>query len=66
MRLIEYQLKNSLTNIEMIRKAIDHKMEKGDDSLENWHYELLDMELRLKDMVRNIDMLEESFQKKCE
>lgn len=61
MRLIEYQLKNSLTNMEQIRKAVDHKG--TDETLENWHYELLDIELRLKDMLRNLDKLEESFQK---
>lgn len=70
MRLIEYQLRNSLTNVEQIRKAIDHKMDDEEvissSSLENWHYELLDMELRLKDMLRNIDQLEQDFQKKCE
>ena len=61
MRLIEYQLKNSLTNMEQIRKAVDHKG--TDETLSNWHYELLDIELRLKDMIRNLDKLEESFQK---
>lgn len=67
MRLIEYQLRNTLTNIEQMRKAIDSKREhEPDDNLETWHYELLDMELRVKDMLRNLDTIGDHFQKKCE
>ena len=63
MRLIEYQLKNTLTNIEQIRKAIDSKKEQHpeDMDLENWHYELLDLELRTKDMIKNIDKISDHF-----
>lgn len=67
MRLIEYQLRNTLTNLEQIRKVVDFKRETvTDDNLETWHYELLDMELRVKDMLRNIDSLEDHFQRKCD
>ena len=67
MRLIEYQLRNTLTNLEQIRKVIDFKRKTiNDDNLETWHYELLDMELRVKDMLRNIDKLKDHFQRKCD
>ena len=61
-KLMEHQLKQSLENVECARKLVDSKMEEVDsDLLGNYHYELLDVELRLKDMIKHIGGLEEFF-----
>ncbi len=56
MRLVKHQLKQSLANIESAREFIDSKrLNDGDNEyLENYHYEMLDIELRLKDMLNHI------------
>lgn len=60
--LMEYQLKESLVNVESARKLVDKKREEVDsDLLDNYHYELLDLELRLKDMISHIGGIEEYF-----
>ena len=51
-------LKVALDKVQIVRSIIDSKMEEcSDDILESYHYELLDVELRLKDMVNNIGKL---------
>lgn len=61
-KLMEHQLKQALANVECVRKLVDSKMETVDNELlGNYHYELLDVELRLKDMVNHIGGLEEFF-----
>lgn len=60
--LMEYELKQSLLNVKSARRLIDKKRELYDsDMLENYHIELLDLEIRLEDMVRNIDKVEDYF-----
>ena len=60
--LMEYQLKQSLLNIESARKLIDKKMEEDDsDLLDDYHIELYDLELRLKDMLEHINEIEDYF-----
>lgn len=55
MRLVKHQLKESLINIESARDFIDSKRIKDDNEyLESYHYELLDIELKLKDMINHI------------
>lgn len=59
---MEYQLKQSLLNIESARKLIDKKREEhNDDMLENYHIELYDVELRLKDMLNHLKQIEDYF-----
>lgn len=58
MRLVKHQLKESLVNIESAREFIDSKRIKDDNEyLESYHYELLDIELRIKDMLNHIHKL---------
>lgn len=59
MELMEYQLKQALLNVECARKYVDNKrLTQGENEyLENYHYELLDMELRLKDMINHLHNL---------
>lgn len=60
--LMEYELKQSLLNVKSARRLIDKKRELYDsDMLENYHIELLDLEFRLEDMVKNIDKVEDYF-----
>lgn len=60
--LMEYELKQSLLNVKSARRLIDKKRELYDsDMLENYHIELLDLEFRLEDMLRNIDKVEDYF-----
>lgn len=60
--LMEYELKQSLLNVKSARRLIDKKRELYDsDMLENYHIELLDLEIRLEDMLRNIDKVEDYF-----
>lgn len=60
--LMEYELKQSLLNVKSARRLIDKKRELYDsDMLENYHIELLDLEIRLEDMVKNIDKVEDYF-----
>lgn len=62
MDLMEYQLKQSLLNVMAARKLIDKKRnEHDDDMLENYHIELYDVELRLKDMLEHIGKIEDYF-----
>ena len=60
MRLVKFQLEQALSDVSSVLDFVDKKREKNESSadLENWHYELLDLKLRLEDMVRNVDMLE--------
>lgn len=60
--LMEYQLKESLVNVESARNLVDKKREEIDsEQLDNYHYELLDLELRLKDMINHIGTIEDYF-----
>lgn len=63
MKLIEYQLKTALYNVEQAKKQIDKKRDESQDhmnrSLENYHYELLDIDLRLKDMINYLHTIEQ-------
>ena len=60
--LMEYELKQCLLNVKSARRLIDKKRELYDsDMLENYHIELLDLEIRLEDMVKNIDKVEDYF-----
>ena len=55
---MEYELEQSLLNVKSARKLIDKKREDTDsDMLENYHIELLDLELRLKDMLNHLDCI---------
>jgi hypothetical protein len=59
--LMEYQLKQSLFNVQSARQLVDKKMEESySEILENYHIELLDVEIRLEDMIRNIGKIEDS------
>ena len=56
--LMEYELEQSLLNVKSARKLIDKKRENTDsDMLENYHIELLDLELRIKDMLNHLDCI---------
>ena len=60
--LMEYELKQSLLNVKSARRLIDKKRELYDsDMLENYHIELLDLEIRLDDMLKHIDKIEDYF-----
>ena len=60
--LMEYELEQSLLNVKSARKLIDKKMEETDsDMLENYHIELLDIELRLKDMLTHLENIKDYF-----
>ena len=60
--LMEYELEQSLLNVKSARKLIDKKREDTDsDMLENYHIELLDLELRLKDMLNHLDKIRDYF-----
>ena len=63
MKLIEYQLKTALYNVEQAKKQIDKKRDESQDhmnrNLENYHYELLDIDLRLKDMINHLHTIEQ-------
>lgn len=53
--LMKYQLEQALDNIQTVKKEIDSRRENDDnDYLDSYHYELLDLELRLKDMINHI------------
>ena len=59
---MEYELEQSLLNVKSARKLIDKKREDTDsDMLENYHIELLDLELRLKDMLNHLDKIRDYF-----
>ena len=53
--LMKYQLEQALDNIQTVKTEIDSRRENDDnDYLDSYHYELLDLELRLKDMINHI------------
>ena len=54
--MIKYQLEQALLNVKSAKETIDKKRLSDDSNeyLENYHYELLDMELKLKDMIHHI------------
>ena len=54
--MIKYQLEQALLNVKSAKETIDEKRLSDDSNeyLENYHYELLDMELKLKDMIYHI------------
>ena len=62
---IEDKLKMALTNVAEVRQIIikrvndeDYKDQKEFYSLINYKLELLDIELRLKDMIRNLHLIQ--------
>lgn len=58
MKLMKYQIEQALLNIQNARQYIDKCREEEDNEyLENYHYEMLDIELRLKDMLNHIHKL---------
>lgn len=57
MRLVRFQLEQALSDVSSVLDFVDRKRN-DDDKFEDWHYELLDLKLRLQDMVKNVDMLE--------
>ena len=58
MKLMKYQIEQALLNIQNARQYIDKQREENDNGyLENYHYEMLDIELRLKDMLNHIHKL---------
>lgn len=54
--MIKYQLEQALLNVKSAKETVDEKRLSDDNNkyLENYHYELLDMELKLKDMIHHI------------
>ncbi len=55
---MKYQIEQALLNIQNARQYIDKCREEEDNQyLENYHYEMLDIELRLKDMLNHIHKL---------
>ena len=61
MRLVRFQLEQALADVSSVLDFVDKKNDEcgGSDEFENWHFELLDLKLRLEDMVRNVGRLEE-------
>ena len=60
MELIEYQLKTAEYNIAQAKKQIDKKMEATPtQQLENYHYELLDINLRIIDLIQHLHTIKE-------
>ena len=58
MKLMKYQIEQALLNIQNARQYIDKQREESDNEyLDNYHYEMLDIELRLKDMLNHIHKL---------
>lgn len=58
--LVEYQLKTALVNVESVKQFIDNQREVvGADVLDDYHYELLDIELRLKDLLAHLGNVED-------
>lgn len=58
MKLMKYQIEQALLNIQNARQYVDKQREEDDNEyLEHYHYEMLDIELRLKDMLNHIHKL---------
>ena len=55
---MKYQIEQALLNIQNARQYVDKQREEDDNEyLENYHYKMLDIELRLKDMLNHIHKL---------
>ena len=61
MKLMKHQLKEALADISKAHEFVEKKSRENPDNpnLLNWKYELLDLELRLKDMVRHFPTLQD-------
>jgi hypothetical protein len=61
---IEDKLTIALANVEIVKSLILHKKantknEQLKSNLTNYNLELLDLKLRLKDMIRNLEQIQE-------
>jgi len=61
MNKVEQKLKEAKKNIDSAKKRIEKELEKEDNNpkkqlyLKDYKIEMFDIQLRLKDMIRNID-----------
>lgn len=53
--MIKEQLEEALRNIVSVKQEIDdRRLSEDNEYLENYYYEILDLELRLKDMINYV------------
>ena len=53
--MIKEQLEEALQNIASVKQEInDRRLSEDNEYLENYYYEILDLELRLKDMINYV------------